>query len=620
MQLLKKILSVFGKIWYPIRDNAMFFITMYVLGCLVSYIVLPNVRNAEIYDNTYFELFFDLYVAVCFLWILPKRKGVRRIFRGLFYLIGYSLAIIECFCFIRFGARINQSIILLVRETNGGEASEFIETYLGFDLLETDLWQVLLLLGVHITLTIIWFFAKKRLSYDFFKYYLKKASMFILCLDVILSGAVVWTLQEGWEDTMANKERLWKLFSHKTIADMERALLENNHGNLYQPAYRMAFAVRNNYLINLQLDIIKGGLDKASVDSCSFKCPQIVLIIGESYNKYHSQLFGYEKPTTPCQAKLEKSGMLTKYTNVVSPWNLTSYVFKHLMTTYCVGDSGDWCDYPLFCQLFRKAGYQVNFFTNQFIYHAKDAVYDASGGFFLNDKELSDAQFDVRNEETHFWDEDLIKDYNRLVTPPKEASNAKKKPSLTIFHLMGQHVNYRIRCPKSMFKFTKDDYDLPENKPKEINNIAYYDCAVWYNDSVIGQIVNEFKDEDAIIIHISDHGEEVYGPGSLHHCGRMHTTNITRDIAEQEYEIPMWICCTKKFEELHPEIKAQVVASAKKPFMTDALSHLLLGLAGIDCSAFYKPQYDLFSPHYNADRERLLQHAVDYNKIKAGKK
>lgn len=81
-----------------------------------------------------------------------------------------------------------------------------------------------------------------------------------------------------------------------------------------------------------------------------------------------------------------------KYTDVVSPWNLTSFVFKHLFSLYCVGDKGEWCDYPLFPELFRKAGYHVTFLTNQFLPKAKEAVYDFSGGFFLNNPKLSAAQ------------------------------------------------------------------------------------------------------------------------------------------------------------------------------------------------------------------------------------
>ena len=72
---------------------------------------------------------------------------------------------------------------------------------------------------------------------------------------------------------------------------------------------------------------------------------------------------------------------------------------------HVVGQKGEWCDYPLFPQLFRKAGYHVSFITNQFLPQAKEAVYDFSGGFFLNNKELSKSMFDTRNTRLHTYDE-----------------------------------------------------------------------------------------------------------------------------------------------------------------------------------------------------------------------
>jgi heptose-I-phosphate ethanolaminephosphotransferase len=48
--------------------------------------------------------------------------------------------------------------------------------------------------------------------------------------------------------------------------------------------------------------------------------------------------------------------------------------------------------------------------------------------------------------------------------------------------------------------------------------------------------------------------------------------------------------------------------------MTDAMSHLVLGLAGIKCKA-YRPELDLLSPQYNEKRQRLMQHLVDYDEL-----
>ena len=85
-----------------------------------------------------------------------------------------------------------------------------------------------------------------------------------------------------------------------------------------------------------------------------------------------------------------------------------------MFSTYTVGDKGEWCDYPLFPELFRKAGYHVTFITNQFLPKAGEAVYDLSGGFFLNNAELSKAQFDTRNDKLHIYDEGLLNELSLI--------------------------------------------------------------------------------------------------------------------------------------------------------------------------------------------------------------
>lgn len=619
MEIGKNIAKILDRVWYLVTQNAIFFLFMYVLGIVESYAVLPHWKGAEVYGNLFYELFFDLLILTILVALVPRRIRkfpLRATVKGVIYAIAYSLAIVDTFCMVQFGNTISPSMLLLVGETTGSETAEFLSTYLTFDVVfTTELGWVLLVLLAHFVAEVVvrlLSFASRLLPF---------ASRLLSFAFVLLSVVMIAI---GWDDTMTNKQCMDRHFNCKTVGDVEKDMNLHPQVAMCQPVYRLADAIFTNHLVSLQLGRLKDEAEMVESmtpeqlgipeDSCKAQPSNIILIIGESFNKYHSQLYGYEKENTPRQVEFEKSGRLVKYSDVMAPWNLTSFVFKHLMTTYCVGDEGDWCDYPLFCQLFRKAGYQVNFLTNQFLPHAKDAIYDFSGGFFINDEMLSKVQFDVRNEQTHLWDEELLKDYARLVAPPEGAVDSFSTPSLTIFHLMGQHVNYRIRCPKGKMKFFTGDYDLPQNSLKEKKNIAYYDCAVWYNDSVVGAIVDRFKDDDAVIIYFPDHGDEVYGPGSLHHCGRNHTTNITKNIAQQEYEIPMWFYCTDKYSERHPDVVSSIRKAKDKPFMTDAMSHLLLGLAGIKCK-YYRPQLDLLSPQYNGKRKRLMQHLVDYDEI-----
>ena len=358
-----------------------------------------------------------------------------------------------------------------------------------------------------------------------------------------------------------------------------------------------------------QLDRLIEVSKKVDVDSCEFTSPDIVLIIGESYNRHHSSQYGYIKPTTPRQIKRQKQGRLIPFTDVVSPWNLTSFVFKHMFSTYTVGDKGEWCDYPLFPELFRKAGYHVTFITNQFLPKAGEAVYDLSGGFFLNNAELSKAQFDTRNDKLHTYDEGLLHEYDSL----KEQSG---KNNLFIFHLIGQHVNYRQRSPDDRKKFKGEDYKelKPNHNDRERRILSDYDNAILYNDSIVDQIIRRFEKKEAIVIYVPDHGEECF-EGDMHFFCRLHSAKIDARLAHAEFDIPFWIWCSTKYSVRHPEIVRAIRKARNRKYMTDALPHLLLYLGGIKTSA-YKEEYNLISPNYNEHRKRLLKGTTDYDSLK----
>jgi heptose-I-phosphate ethanolaminephosphotransferase len=593
----------------PIFTRLFFF--MYLLGIVSSIVTVPPYKNAHMYVNAPWELFLDVYVLSVLILLIPKaikRFPLRAVIKGVVYGIMYPLYIIDTFCFVKFNSTITPTMLMLLGETTSNEASEFLTSYVNTDILLSEVGVVMLVPLLHLICYAIW----KRFKP---KWHVRFPIALRVCADVAMCGIIIWLCTFCIE----NKQLYAKTMSCETIGDVEHSLAIKPRTEMYQPPMRLAFSIRSNQLIAKQLDRIIATTEHVTVDSCDYKSTNIILIIGESFNKRHAQLYGYGKKNMPNQVRMKKQGFLTPLDDVVTPWNLTSYVFKHLMTTYCVGDSMDWCDYPLFCQIFREAGYDVTFLTNQFLPQAKEAVWDFSGGFFLNDSILSRAQFDHRNTKLHLFDADLLNDHRDLAIKreaEKPEAARHDKGRLTIFHLMGMHVDYRIRCPNAMKKWGPDDYPDDMDMPKKRRKVmANYDNAVWYNDSVINQIVKRFKNDDAIIIYVPDHGEEVFGPGARHFFGRMHDSNIDKRLADEEFRIPMWIYCTQKYIRRHRDVYRAVRMAKEKRYMTDALSHMLMGLAGIHCP-YYKPEYDLLSPQYNEKRPRLLKHKVDYDKIK----
>lgn len=597
----KRIITFLGKLFEPLRLNMMFFVTMYLLGCIVAWLTIPHYRGAHLYDNLYPELFFDISILCIILWIIPRK--IRPWIRGLFYVILYGLALVDVYCFMTYDTTMTPTVMMLMMETDSSEAGEFIQTLLSPDVIFGKVGYVLLLLIIHILITIGRKFIPLKLRLT------SAAKTWIeityAVIGVILLGVFIWCGVESWN----NKKGVYRLMTADNIGEVEHILTEKNCGSMYQPPYRFAFSFYANSLTAQQIKKLEKACDKIQVDSCSYTSPNIVLIIGESLSRNHSEQYGYWQPTTPRQIELEKSGLLTKFSDVICPWNLTSFVFKLMFSTYTVGDEGEWCDYPLFPELFKAAGYQVTFLTNQFIPKAKEAVYDFSGGFFLNNPKLSKAQFDVRNTKKYQFDESLLEEYKK---PIAKAG----KYNLDIFHLIGQHVLYSQRSPKDRKKFKGDDYKETKSNlnARERKILSDYDNSVLYNDSVVTEIAKTYEDSDAIVIYVPDHGEECF-EGDLHFYCRMHSTEITSRLAHAEFDIPFWIYCSPVYIQNHPDIYKQIIASKDKRYMTDALPHLLLYLAGIHCKD-YQEKYNILSPNYNENRKRILKNTTDYDSLK----
>ena len=595
-----------GWLFSPIQKNGAFFFFMFLLGYLCTQLeIMPYYlrdRGAKPYELSVPELFLDIYAVCLVLTLLPRK--LRLFVKALLYIFLYGVAVVDVYCYERFESTLTPTMLMLVGETTAQEAQEFLSGYLSWDVVTSSVGWILLLALVHLLWTCLrgaFCRGRKRLILPEFQ------PALITGLKAVAGGVIAWCLYDAYTLTKDNKVAMGRLFSYDTIGQVEHELTKKDQAKLYIPPYRLVFSIYANRLASRQIVQLEAASAKVQIDSCSFRVPEIVLVIGESYNKHHSQLYGYNKPTTPLQLQMAADSSLVAFSDVVASWNLTSFVFKHMMSLWTVGDRGEWCDEPLFPEVFRKAGYQVTFLTNQFQPKAKEAVYDFSGGFFLNDPEFSKRQFDVRNAQTYRYDESLLKAFDGLKNKPE-------KGRLTILHLMGSHVDYRARYPQSRQYFKPSMYNRPELSDKQRRILSEYDNSLRYNDSIVWAVTQRFIDKDAVVIYVPDHAEEIFD-GKPYMYGRMHGANIDYRLARNEMEIPFWIWGSPLYIERHPYGWKAIRAAKDRPMMTDALPHLLLYLAGI-ATPLYRPELNIITPEYNTRRPRILKGQTDYNTLK----
>lgn len=563
------------KLFAPIAAFPHCAVFMYLLGLCSLMIVHQGGRHVSV-----FELAAAVYLLCAMLYLLPRKVAVWV--KGSVYVTAYLLAVVDMFCFYRFGEPISASFLRVCMESNSREATEALREYVRWSTLPKPLFLILALLLCHLLA------ARREIR-------LKMNGW-------LFAGALALCTLIGLRNTVFIVRNL---VEPRTALEFEYATELPHDGGFYLPFYRLLYAGKQLTLEHRSIEKLKQQVDIAQVDSCSFTSPDIVFIIGEAYNRHHSQLYGYDKPTTPRQMALASDSSLIVFTDVVSPYHQTSMVFRMAFSLYAYGQPGDWADYPLFPQLFRKAGYQVTFITNQFVQSVGLNNFDFSGSLFLNPPVLSSSMFDHRNKVKHALDMELLADYDSL-------RQFKTDHNLTIFHLLGQHTAYNERFTKSEDVWHGQDYNRPDLTDTNLWDLGNYDNACLYNDKVVTAILKKFENEEAIVIYMPDHGELVFDGGDKH-FGRTLAVKTQNEVWQQ-FEIPFWIWASKRYRQKHEAIWEHVKKAKDLPFMTDNIDQVLIYLAGIS-SPNYRTKDNVLSEDFDKTRKRMLMGTIDYDQV-----
>lgn len=550
-----------------------FLVFSYVIAFIGIYLKIPA--------NWFLSVLLPIFD--CFLLYLVIRlfSVIRLRFVG--WLLGFLAALIffgELFTLFCYRSFYSVYVIQLVLETDSRESMEFLASALQYPALWYSVLWLVLVAVVSYGLSRLW----KRCRY-------KRVLAFLV------SAVIMWS---GVRQFSAYR-KIYYAFANPDIA-----LLTDNSAKmprLNSPFVRLLYGIAFNKAQTKNLDNLYTSLEQTTVDSCSFRSPLILLVIGESYNKHHAHIYTPSYlPTTPCLEKLQSLGNLTVLNDVVSPSNLTSEVFKKMFSLWDEDCDKDWTRYTLFPALFRKAGYRIWFLTNQFTIGSINSS-NIVGGTIFNSPRLSDLQFTYRNKENYEYDLELLQE---LPHPDTLASC----PAMLIVHLMGQHVKFRERYPAEYAHF------LPCDEPTSFGGktgkkiACQYDNATYYNDMVVDSLFRTFRDMECVGIYLADHGEEAYDwrPSS----GRTSEAEMTKEVARNQYEIPFMFYTSDTYAARHPEIMEQIKESVDKPYLSTDLAHLLLYLAGIH-TPLYKEDLNLLSPKYNKERKRVIHGNTDYD-------
>lgn len=361
---------------------------------------------------------------------------------------------------------------------------------------------------------------------------------------------------------------------------------------------RLGYAIlqrsQNTRLLKHLRDLSVATLSEKDAEQSATPAFDVVWVLGESFSRSHSPLYGYDKNTNPRLSALAEDSSLVVMTDVVTHEDWTQKVLKSLLSTGRGNDS--FGKEPLFPVIMRKAGWHISLYDNEFFVKPGST-------FFYEDAELSDMMFDSRNTKTTKYDGELVK-----------TATLRDTPAMYIFHLMGQHFTYADRYTPEYRRFKADDYDAKRFNPRQREILAHYDNATLYNDAVVADIIDRFSNRDCIVIYFPDHGEEIYDCRDYFGHGNAISAS---DIAYQ-IQIPMFIWFSDTFRAGHPDIVSCVNAARNLPVTTDDFSHFMLDLTGVRTKHF-DPSRSFINSAYDATAPRYVLHSVDFNTTRSAK-
>lgn len=577
----------YRRILNPIIDNPIFFIFQFIIinAPVWTYWITQFCPYLRLYAILAAPItLFAAYVLTVVVNRIPKVKVP-------IYIVTYALSVFEVYIILNFGIRFSHSIFQLIAETTSDEVSEFFSAYI---LTSKVLIYVILIAAVAGINVLVEISDKVRNA-------ISRCFQFIVNRFAIMVTVIL--LLSGTASVCRDIRFARYLLTYPYVevpSKLERAAYSTN----YTTFGNLVYAVYMHYSTMQDLELLVRTLSGISEVSSDYTSENVILILGESFNKHHSSLYGYTLPTNP---ELEKElNNLYVMTDVVSPHNATSKCLRKLFSFSSQDDDQYWANTPLFPALYKTVGYDVAFLSNQECKEGSTSIWNSINNCLVNESTIQ-YLYDYVNPSTYGYDMDLVEEYGNI--PSKDGDR-----NLVIFHLIGQHVEYNDKYPETEAAFTLSDYEDRKGLTEmQKETIMHYDNATHYNDKVVASIIDEFRNEDAIIVYLSDHSDEVYD--YRNHFGRSHEPVISQERAMHQYEVPFMIWVSDIYKETHPVIVEQIQRAVARPFMTDDLPHLMLDLAGINCE-WFDPSRSLINDLYNISRKRLLEDSKqDYDEI-----
>lgn len=522
------------------------------------------------------SMFFSYVVTV--LAYITKNKYIKYSIYGSVFL----LMLIDFFLIANVKARIGAEAIRLVAETNQREAGEFFITYLTRPESYRAYIKVVIFLITFIGLQCIKIFKKREVSRR-----LKTISSVVASI-MILYGVICMCIH-SYMFTLNTTELMMSFTEGTRFTDPISRLIVAGK----------TLSVSGNE-VNKAIEANKAVTDIKSTDDTPLN---IIVVVGESFIKWHSPMYGYPLNTTPHMLEEASHGNLFAFDNVTAPASQTSLVIKNIFSCNSISHNEMWYDHPMITSVFKQAGWNVYLWDNQRDY-MQGSMWTFALNSFLYAPEVMKVAYTDTNNQSYDYDGQLIDSFKHDMSHNR---------NFVIFHLMGQHAKAKERYPEgTQFEhFTADSIRRTDAYLDKVKKtiIAEYDNATLYNDYVVSKVFDMCRNSNSIVIYFSDHGEEVYDYRDQY-CRNL-SNDMNEDFIKYMFHVPFFVWVSPKFKEQNPDIVNAIEQAKNKKFETDNLCQMLFSIGHISTNE-YKPDRDVLNPDYKQTHRYAYKASILY--------
>ncbi len=532
-----------------------------VMTVLIRVNGLPLVYTKAILAGFVWSVIYISLIAI------PRNKKIQNVLASIITVFSIWIFFVEGFLLEAYGLGYPEETLTIALATNIQETKEFFESVFAFDKLLKPL--IIFILAV-----LSYLISSKMLEKEWGKFQRAKQAIFFTLL--ILSLPSLYHLRGVYN-------RLSGTFLAEVSAPIERVLIGTNTYMIHQ-------AKQKEVADKLHLNIPKVNLKKDINDI------KVILILGESLRKDYMHCYGYPLNNTPRLDSLFSDEKGTLFTDVVSPGSSTIQSLEEVLSFHTQHNTTQaWHQFASLPQAFSAAGYWTQWTSNQEKTGATNSIYMIS--------QTSDSTYYIgAGSITRYASKKQSLD--EALLPHLDLKIDKKSDKIfQVFHLIGNHLRYSCRYPKSFERFKVEDlpnqerYKYLSQKQKQI--IIDYINSIYYNDYIVSSIVKHYAKDKSLVIYISDHGQVLYDdPSNL--------TRFGHGMTEQSLSVPMLMFVSDKFKESYPEITEAIRSAKDKPFMLDLLTHSLTALFGIE-TEYHNPKLELFDNAYDKSRPRIVK-------------